>query len=638
MGEGGLFAPGGGLASAHPQYEHRPGQAEMADAVERVLSSGGTLMVEAGTGTGKTFAYLVPAIASGRRVVVSTGTKNLQDQIARQDLPFLAERLGLAFTACVMKGRDNYLCRARFAAFEHEPLLEVRDERRFLPVLSAWSRTTETGDRAEVAELPDDLRLWRDVNARADTCTGGKCPEFEPCWLTRMKRKAQASQIVVVNHHLFFADLAVRSAYGAVLPDYDTVVFDEAHLLEEIATLYFGQSASSLQLEDLARDVEKAAAKAGGPAKGGGGAAALRETAKALFLPLRERLRGETGRQPLEPPSRGGVDLDGEWSALSGALDEVAKGAGRPGQDPGIEMRAVALKDALSTILRRDAPGFVYGVEARGRGQVLLQASPVEVGGLLATSLFDKLHAAVLTSATLSVGESFGFFKTRLGLPDAETMIVDSPFDHARQAVLYLPKGMPEPRSPEFFERALAEIEGLLAITGGRAFLLFTSHAALGRVREALERGGRYPLFVQGEGSRAALLERFKTTPRAVLLGTSSFWHGVDVPGEALSMVVVDKLPFDVPSDPLVAARIERIRENEGNPFSEYQVPLAVLELKQGLGRLLRSRRDRGILAVLDPRLTGKSYGKAFLSSLPPYPVVRDRAAAETFFLRELDS
>jgi ATP-dependent DNA helicase DinG len=632
MDRGTFFAPGGGLETAHTGYEHRPGQEEMSHAVARVLDQGGTLMVEAGTGTGKTFAYLIPILESGRRVIVSTGTRNLQDQIFRKDLPFLRDEAGLSVSACLMKGRDNYLCRYRFAQFEQNPLIEVREERRFIPALSRFSRETASGDRAEVAELPDDLRLWRDINARADTCTGSKCPEYEMCWLTKVKRQAQHAQIVVVNHHLFFADLAVRSAYGAVLPDYDTVIFDEAHLLEEVATLYFGETVSANQVEELARDAERSAARSGGPAKGGGGAAELREAARELFAPIRGALREASGRQRFEPPSRGGIDLTADWAALSHAIDEVRKPSKERGDNEAIETRAQTLSDALATVLRRDAPGYVYGMEARGRGNVILSAAPIDVGPLLQESLFARLHACVLTSATLSVGGSFDFFSKRLGLSDVEGVIVGSPFDHARQAVLYLPKRMPEPREPSFFARAMDEIEALLGITSGRAFLLFTSHAALSRAREHLGRLDRFPLFVQGEGSKSALLSAFKTTPRAVLLGTNSFWHGVDVPGEALSLVVIDKLPFDVPSDPLVAARIERIRENDGNPFAEYQTPMAVLDLKQGLGRLLRSRGDRGILAVLDPRLMTKGYGKTFLASLPPYPIVRDREAAAAFF------
>jgi ATP-dependent DNA helicase DinG len=354
----------------------------------------------------------------------------------------------------------------------------------------------------------------------------------------------------------------------------------------------------------------------------------LRDAAREFYLPIKERIRAETGRQRFDPPERDGVDVEAEWAVLSQALDEVAMASDE------IAPRAHELKETLDLVLERNAPGYVYGVEARGRGNVVLQASPIEIAGLLESTLFDRLHACVLTSATLSVGGSFDFFRKRLGLPGAETLIVGSPFDYERQAVLYLPKGMPEPRDPAFFPRAIDEIEALLEITDGRAFLLFTSHAALGRARQALEAKGRYRLFVQGEGSKAALLEGFKATPRSVLLGTSSFWHGVDVPGAALSLVVIDKLPFDVPSDPIVAARIERIREDEGNPFAEYQTPMAVLDLKQGLGRLLRSKGDRGILSVLDPRLTTKGYGKTFLASLPPYPVVRSREEASEFFGR----
>lgn len=630
-----FFEPGGTLSRARAGYEYRAGQQKMAESVAEVLQQGGTRMIEAGTGTGKTLAYLVPALSTGRRVIISTGTRNLQDQIYTQDLPFLREQAGFDVSACVMKGRENYLCRYRMAQMEHAPLLEDLDEVPWVERIADWSRTTQTGDRAEIAALPDRLKLWRDVNARGDTCTGTRCPEYDPCWLTRMKRRAADSQIVVVNHHLFFADLAVRSEYGAVLPEYDSVIFDEAHLLEEIATLYFGVQASSGQLEDLARDAEKLAARAGG-SLGDGGAAVLRQAATEFFQPLRDRLRNEQGRIRFEPAERGGVDLEGEWAVLSEALDDVVRRAAKSERTveagDSLSGRAEQLREVLGQILHREDPAFVYGMELRGRFSVALNASPIDVSELLRVNLFERLRACVLTSATMTVQNRFDFFRERLGLEESGAEVVESSFDHTTQAVLYLPRRMPEPRDPEFVERAVAEIVQLLEATQGRAFLLFTSYANMQKVHDELLRLDRWPLFLQGQGSKVALVEAFRTTPAAVLLGTTSFWHGVDVSGDALSLVVIDKLPFDVPSEPLIAARIERIRNEGGNPFQEYQVPLAVLELKQGLGRLLRSRRDRGLLAVLDPRLTTRRYGRTFLDSLPPYRVVRDPREAAEFF------
>ena len=454
-----FFAPGGPLDAAHPAYQFRAGQAAMAQQVAQTIDSGGRALIEAATGTGKTLAYLVPALASGRRVIVSTGTKNLQDQIWNHEIPFLSRQAGLEVRACVMKGRDNYLCRYRLAEFEREPLLSDLGEAKWVEAISDWSQTTETGDRAEIDDLPDQLKMWRDINARSETCTGSRCPEFEACWLTQLKRRAEEAQLIVVNHHLFFADLALRSAFGAVLPDYDTVIFDEAHLLEEIATMYFGAQVGSGQLEEIAKAAERLAARNGGPAKGGGGAAALRVASSDFFAPIRERLRSNSGRATLAPPERGGIDLEGEWAVLCETLDDVVRQVERLQKKTeavdAVPRRIDQARESLEQILERDDPSFVYGMELRGRMSVTLTAQPVDVADSLRHELFEPLHACVLTSATLAVDEAFEFFVRRLGVDDAQSGIVDSSFRWEEQAVLYLPEGVPEPRDPGFVDRVV---------------------------------------------------------------------------------------------------------------------------------------------------------------------------------------
>ena len=658
-----IFQPGGVLSRAHPRYESRPGQWQMAEAVASALDSGRHLLVEAGTGTGKTLAYLVPAVLSGLKVVVSTGTKTLQDQIVERDLPFLSQALGKPINAVAMKGRDNYLCVRRLEEFEREPLLPSIAEVAPFARVREWAEKTPTGDRAEVPELPDDAGFWRSINARGDACTGTRCVHFEMCFLTWLRKRAAEARIVVVNHHLFFADLALRrDAYGRVLPDYDRIIFDEAHLLEDTATQYFGQTVSSLRFEELARDAEAVfaapekrqgfvrevdhIAQAAGRGRGKGTRAsgpravpeaeAVRRASEQLFEIVRAAAPAPeaAGRFRLAPARLPGIEAAREAvaAALDALRDVVSPRTTESEEALLVERRAVDLAAAVGEIVEADEDEAVVWAELRGRG-TFLGASPVDVSGPLSEMLFTRTPGIVLTSATLTVASHFTFTRERVGVGEADELAVASPFDHETQAVLYLPE-MPDPGAKEFIPRFLEEVEELLEITDGRAFLLFTSFANLRRVAEELPRRVDWPILVQGQGAKAALLDRFRETPGAVLLGAASFWQGVDVAGEALSLVVIDRLPFDVPADPLVAARVERIRRHGGNPFRDYQLPAAVLDLKQGLGRLIRSRRDTGVLAVLDGRLRRRSYGRVFLDSLPPFPQADSLPAVRTFFAR----
>jgi ATP-dependent DNA helicase DinG len=643
------FSDGGLLARALEQFEPRRSQQRMAQEVARVLADGGILLAEAGTGTGKTMAYLVPAILSGQRVLVSTGTKNLQEQIFFKDLPALAAALPVKFTASYMKGRGNYVCLHRLDQARASLAPGMLDS------IAAWAEASETGDRAELDDLPDDSGIWSEIAATAETCLGAECPQYQQCFVTRMRQRAAESDIVVVNHHLLCADAAVREqSYGEVIPDFNHLVVDEAHQLEDVATQYFGLSVSNYRLEDLVRDSERvlkslrgndthddigrAISRVSDHARSFFGGVAMARRTRGKFGEERLRIGPEWFREVIDDGLALGTALDGlqavmglagKGSSARSAGDE--SGADRSEDALTIARRAGEVRDDLRFLLEASNASFVYFVEMRGRG-VFLRAAPIDVAEIVREHLLDRMRTTVLTSATLAVAGSFDYVRGRLGIEEARELRVPSEFDFARQSLLYLPRRMPAPKSPEFADAAAHQVHAILERTHGRAFVLFTSYAMMHAVRETLMHRLEYPLFVQGTAPRTTLLQQFRTTPHAVLLATSAFWQGVDVAGEQLSCVVIDKLPFASPGDPITAARIEAILAAGGDPFHEYQVPLAILTMLQGLGRLIRHRNDRGVLAVLDPRLKTMGYGRRFLESFPPSPISQDLVDIERFF------
>ena len=643
-----IFGKNGLIAKFHKGYENRPGQIKMAEAVLRAFEEKKHLIVEAGTGTGKTLAYLVPAIAAAigqkKRVIISTGTKNLQEQLMEKDIPFLQRVLPKKFSASYMKGRSNYGCLYRIAKAEHQPILDGLDELDHFDEVRRWSRDTETGDRAELVTLPEHIPFWTRINAKSETCIGQKCPDFEPCFITKMRQKAEDADIVIVNHHLFFADLNVRgNQYGKVLPDYGAVIFDEAHLIEDIAADYFGFQISSFQIEELARDADNLPIT---------DAVVTRDLTKlvAKIIGLADQFwirfhkgRGEDGRFPLLPNDfvqkrRNEVEetplgeayfaVDNALGRLETAVDVYAE---KLPEAESLLRRIMQTRFDLEFIVKQSEKNYVYWLEKRGRG-MFLRASPIDVSELLKDKLFDKVETVVMTSATLSSNGKFDFIKDRLGLESGkvETLLAPSAFDYQKQAVIYLPKGMPEPRAPEFTQFAASEIVKIINVTKGHAFVLCTSNYSMNALFELVSMRVNFPCFVQGSMSKAGILEQFRQTPNAVLFATSSFWQGVDVQGEQLSCVIIDKLPFAVPSDPIVAARTRFIDDNGGKSFFEYSVPNAIITLKQGIGRLIRSKTDTGVIAILDSRLRTKGYGKDFLNSLPKCKItgeIKDVAA-----------
>jgi ATP-dependent DNA helicase DinG len=673
------------LARSHPAYEFRRGQLQMAQAVEEALEEKRHLIVEAGTGTGKTLAYLLPVIRSGKRVIISTGTKNLQEQLYFKDVPFLERALfgnptseGAAavfetwdssaapkpnhegarrLSVCYMKGRNNYLCRKKLYDLTDQPVLSGLEEIEHYQAIAAWEKTTHSGDRAELAELPEASALWHKLDARADTCLGQKCKEYDRCFITEMRRRAAESDIIIVNHHLFFADLAIKlEAEGApdagVLPECGAVIFDEAHELEEVAGSYFGISVSNFRMDELARDTENLLhrEKLYTPQMSGA-IQALRERSQLFFslLPAQEgRFAFDTRREFLEENGDEFIALNHALSRLGAEFEQMPQ---KPDEVFTLARRAQQLQVQLSFVMENEDPNTVFWIERRGgrgmagarrrssddkgasgRTNVFLQATPIEVGSILRECLWSKLETAVLTSATLAVGGGFSYIRQRLGLEHARELIVPSHFDYESQAILYVPPTLPDPRTPQFAAEAAGVIRRLLEITRGRAFVLFTSYAQMNDIYDRLLGILEFPMLKQGDAPKSALLEEFRITPNAVLFGTSSFWQGVDVQGEQLSCVIIDRLPFAVPSDPIVAARVKAIDRAGGNAFSDYQVPSAVITLKQGFGRLIRSLHDRGLLALLDNRILKKSYGRAFVESLPNYTKTTDLLKVEEFF------
>jgi ATP-dependent DNA helicase DinG len=633
-----VLGPGSPLSRAGGGWEHREGQLAMAEAVERALEAEHHLFVEAGTGTGKTLAYLVPAVLSGRKVIVSTATRALQEQIFTKDLPLVAEALGahgVRFSASLMKGLSNYLCLRRMNEARGSKGLDLDFAR-----IVEWAGDTETGDRAELADLTEDADVWKVVASSSETRIGAGCKHFEACFVTRMRREAEEAQIVVVNHHLFLADLALRSgarrARATVLPPYDAVVFDEAHQLEDIATDFFGVRVSTARVDALVRDAERSLASVNAleALKSGPVRTTLdgvREASHALFTKLALQSSGDARRvlsdddvSPLVRDAHEALDVRLE------ALEAIARARSEEPLQL-VARRAGDLREDLRGILCGAGAGHEDGeladrvrwIEVRSRS-LSLGASPVDVGGTLRARLFDRVPSVVCTSATLATAGSFHFAKERLGgPPESAELVVPSPFDFASRSLLYLPDDLPEPGDPAFEDAAADRVAELVRMTDGGAFVLCTSSRAMKSLHGRLRSRVAVPLMVQGERPKHLILSRFRSSARAVLVATMSFWEGVDVPGWALRLVVIDKIPFAPPHDPVVAARCARLDREGGNGFTQYSVPSAAMTLKQGFGRLIRTQRDAGIVAILDRRIVRKGYGRALLASLPPARRVR---------------
>ncbi len=636
-----IFAPGGILSNTLPGHEARPGQLEMAAAVAASFAGdeldlqNHMLAVEAETGIGKTLAYLVPAALSGQKVIISTGTLNLQEQILKKEIPFIKKHIVPDLTALCVKGRQNYLCLYRWHQLYNSAQLPLF-ENAHLDAIAGWLDTTQSGDRAELDWLPDNSSLWRELTASSSQCLGMNCPDSSNCFINTLRKKAARSQLLIVNHHLFFSDLALRRfGFAEVLPRYESVIFDEAHHIENIATRYFGTSFSHFQLLDLSLDIEKLCEEGDGASK----KEHIIQSAKALGSEAKSFLTifpAEKGRFPLHDA----IEKINSWPEdilrLEGSLSQlIGRLEGRSQLNEAwntMLRRAEELLANFKTITATQSPSFVYWYERRDK-TVSMSASPIEIAGELQESFYNEVKTIIFTSATLTAGGNFSYLFDRLGLPrKTPTLQLHSPFDYENRTKLFIPNDFPEPAAPTYFKELQQSILDILTASNGRALVLFTSFKSMHLLHHYLADKLPYPLFIQGSAPKQILIDRFSNETHSVLLAVASFWEGVNIPGETLSCVIIDKLPFEVPSDPVIMARINKIRQDGGNPFIDFQVPRAILTLRQGLGRLMRSTSDSGLLAIMDVRLFTKRYGSLFRKSLPLSPLIRNIEDIHRFF------
>ena len=643
-----IFGPGGVLERAVPGFRHRPQQAEFAEAVRAAIASRGVLIAEAGTGTGKTFAYLVPALLSGGRVIVSTGTKTLQDQLYHRDLPRVRQALGSTVDLALLKGRANYVCLHHLEAAAAQGTFAARDEALDLQRIRRFAATTLTGDRNDCTDVPESSGAWAQATSTRENCLGSSCKRYQECFVMKARKRAAEADVVVVNHHLFFADVVLRDEGAAdLLPAANTVIFDEAHHLPDLARLFFGESTSTSQLIELARDVRLAEAQHAAESSVMGDAAiALEKAARDLRLALGPAA-GRTALAALR--DRGAFDA--ALDALAVVLAELSACLAKQ-EERAEEIRSCRARadDCLARVTewreadarpREDgeegaAPDVVRWIEAYAHSAVLY-ATPLDVGRIFNAQVAAGERAWIFTSATLSVDGDFRHYQEEMGLAQAGTRSWPSPYDFANQALLYVPEGLPDPNTEGYVNAVIEAAWPVVRASAGHAFLLFTSLRAMERGHALLaERlaaeGLAWPLLLQGRAAKSELLERFRRSPNAVLVGSQSFWEGVDVKGEQLSVVVIDRLPFNPPDDPVLAACIERINRAGGNAFMDYQLPRAVISLKQGAGRLIRDEADRGALVICDPRLVEKHYGKRIWRALPPFRRTRSLAEVQAFF------